>query len=227
MRSLDVLIVEDDPMVVEIHRRCIQQVPGYRVVAAAGTGEKALELLERIPVDLLILDIFMPGLGGIDTLRILRERGIPLDVVVVSAANDVTTVHEVMRGGAFDYIVKPFRFERMHETLCSYRAMREKLKSREEAYRQEEIDSLYRMKNAPFHQLGELPKGLSSGTMEHLLEVLKGRETPMAAEDIAREAGIARVTARRYLEYLVGAGKVSLQREYQEVGRPKNLYRLQ
>jgi two-component system response regulator DctR len=83
------------------------------------------------------------------------------------------------------------------------------------------------MKHARTRQLGELPKGLSSGTLEHLLEVLKGREIPMAAEDIAREAGIARVTARRYLEYLVGAGKVSLQREYQEVGRPKNLYRLQ
>ena len=227
MKSLDVLIVEDDPMVVEIHRRCIDQVPGYRVVAVAGTGEKALELLEKVPADLLILDIFMPGLGGIDTLRILRERGVPLDVVVVSAANDVTTVHEVMRGGAFDYIVKPFRFERMHETLRSYRSMREKLKSRAEAYRQEEIDFLYRLKNVRSHQEGELPKGLSVVTMEHLLEVMETKKTPLAAEELAREAGIARVTARRYLEYLVGAGRVSLQREYKEIGRPKNLYQLQ
>ena len=227
MKVLHVLIVEDDPMVMEIHRRCIDQAKGYRVVGTAGTGERALELLQSLPVDLLILDIFMPGIGGIDTLRTLRERGISLDVIVVSAANDVTTVHEIMRGGAFDYIVKPFRFERMHEALSSYLAMREKLKREEEAYRQEEIDSIYRIKGMRPSSGGNLPKGLSSATLEHLLELLQRKEAPLTAEEIAREVGIARVTARRYLEYLVSMGKVSLRREYQDVGRPKNLYRLE
>lgn len=111
MTYINVLVVEDDPMVAEIHQNFINSVDNFRVAGIVNNGLKALEFIERRPVRLVILDIFLPGLDGIATLEKIRERGENIDVIVVSASRDVSTVAKAIQAGAFDYIVKPFVFE--------------------------------------------------------------------------------------------------------------------
>jgi two-component system response regulator DctR len=120
MAQIDVLIVEDDPMVADIHQNFINSVENYRVAGVVDNGLKALDFLRRRPVRLVVLDIFLPGLDGMTLLEKIRESGENVDVIVVSASRDSSTVNRAIQAGAFDYIVKPFVFERIKASLQSF-----------------------------------------------------------------------------------------------------------
>lgn len=222
--DIRVLIVEDDPMVAEIHRRFIASLPGFRISGSAHDGRKALQLIENTDFDLVILDIFMPEMDGISTLREIRSKGVGVDVIVVSAAQEIDTINAVIRGGAFDYIVKPYVFERFSSSLETYRRFRERISSGPKARTQAEIDGLYqlhaRKSKAP------LPKGLNALTLDKVKHLLEERQCPLSAEETASAIGVSRVTARRYLEYLVSSGEAAVERSYGDIGRPSNTYRL-
>lgn len=109
--TLDVLVVEDDFMVASIHTRFVERVPGFRVVGTASTGEHALAEVDRISPDLLLLDVHLPDISGIEVLRRLRAAGNDVGVVVITAAREADTVRAAAAGGAAHYLVKPFAFE--------------------------------------------------------------------------------------------------------------------
>ncbi|MCX8047633.1 MAG: response regulator, partial [Anoxybacillus gonensis] len=83
-----ILLVEDDPMVQQINKKFVAQVEGVSVVGTAANGEDALEKLEKLRPDLILLDVYMPKMDGIQTIRLFRERGYQVDVIIVSAASD-------------------------------------------------------------------------------------------------------------------------------------------
>lgn len=222
--EIRVIIVEDDPMVADIHRRFIASMPGFSIVGSASDGKKALQLIEKTPVDLVILDIFMPELNGIQALRAIRNREAGVDVIVVSAAQEIDTVNAVIRGGAFDYIVKPYVFERFQASLESYRQFRERISKGPKARTQEEIDGLYQLHSR--RNKAHLPKGLNALTLNKVEQLLEKRHCPLSAEETANSIGVSRVTARRYLEYIVARGDAVVERSYGDVGRPSNTYRL-
>lgn len=224
LRDIRVLIVEDDPMVREIHRKFIMALEGFTLAGEVGDGAAALEFVKKTEVDLVILDIFMPQMDGIQTLRELRSSRHDLDVIVITAAQGGDIIKEASRLGAFDYQIKPFNFERFKHSLESYRKFFLKLRAAGNSFTQEDIDGVFHMAedSAPRH----IPKGLSAVTLNKVVGHLKNKRDGISSEETAALLGVSRVTARRYLEYLVSTGKAVVEPEYRELGRPINKYRI-
>ncbi|MBO8172228.1 MAG: response regulator [Bacillaceae bacterium] len=215
-----VLLIEDDPMVQEVNRQFIERVEGFKVVGTATNGVQGIEMIRELHPDLLILDIYMPKQDGLETLYAIRKEKHALDVIVVSAAEDVDTAHRALQYGAVDYILKPFKFQRMKQALDNYRKF-DRLKSKG-SVTQEELDQMFYPGEKNRNE--ELPKGLNALTLKQVMDHLRQHRKPFSAEEVAKAVGIARVTARRYLEYLESIHQVRLEIQYGGVGRPVNRY---
>lgn len=124
---IDVLVVDDDFRVAEINAAYVAKVPGFRVTARAHTTAQALATLERVHVDLVLLDHYLPDETGLTLVRRMRQLGHTADVIMVTAARDVTTVQTAMRYGALQYLVKPFSFGGLRAKLDGYAALRRTL----------------------------------------------------------------------------------------------------
>ncbi|MFH5186419.1 response regulator [Paenibacillus sp. TAB 01] len=237
-----VLLVEDDPMVREVNRQFVEQVDGFRIIGTASNGEEGLDLVRTLQPDLLILDIFIPMLDGMQTLTAIRSEGLPVDVIVISAANDRQTIEHMLQNGAIDYIMKPFKFERVQQALEQFRQKKQSLQAIQNISQQQLDYILFghalsdspaagASGSAPSHApagaaeslLEELPKGLQALTLKQIVQFLSVCSTPLSAEEVAEGVGIARVTARRYLDYLEKHGQVRLDLQY-GIGRPVNKY---
>jgi two-component system response regulator DctR len=223
-KTFRVIVIEDDPMVQEVNRQFIERVPSFQVVGTAGNGAEGVELINQLQPDLVVMDVFMPVLDGVKTIQQLRQANKPVDVIVITAAKDKSTIQAMLRNGAMDYIIKPFKFERMQQALQNYRNFRMQMEQGE-TISQEEVDQLlFRKGRDSSISMEELPKGLNVMTMQQILQQLAKQNSRLSAEEMAERVGIARVTARRYLEYLEKAGKVSRDVEYGGIGRPTHRY---
>lgn len=216
MRNYRVLIVEDDPMVADINKKFTEAVPGFVVAGTARNGRDALLLLEKEKPDLVILDVYMPEVDGISVLSMLRKSEIPVDVIMVTAAGDTETVARIMRQGVIDYIVKPFKFERYRAALESYLDFRKKL-SHKSTLSQSDLDSMLSVKT---ESQQETPKNFHVQTMNSIVDFMLAHDDALSADEVAAGTGVSRVTARRYLEYLVTQGKLQMLLDYVAVGRP-------
>ena len=103
-----VVIIEDDPMITRLNRRYVEQDSRFAVVQTFSAAHPALFWLQRNPIDLIILDVYMPQMSGTELLMQLRAKGVDADVIMVTSANDAKTVNDAVRLGAVDYLVKPF-----------------------------------------------------------------------------------------------------------------------
>lgn len=109
-----ILVVEDDPLVREMVDLMLGQA-GYRV-SAARDGQVALDMLRYLKPSLILLDINMPGVSGLDVLRTVRQaRRSQVPVLMMTANQSAETVREVMGLGGNGYVLKPFT----HETLLA------------------------------------------------------------------------------------------------------------
>ncbi len=223
--AIDVLIVEDDPMVAAIHRQFIGAVPGFIVAGVVASGKDALEFLQRHPVRLVILDVFLPGMDGVATLQKIREMNRTVGVIVVSASRDTNTINAVLKAGAFDYVIKPFVFERIQTSLRSFQQLENRLNRGADQIDQKELDKLLQVQQKDT-AANDLPKGLNPQTLQQVKNLLGHAASPLSSVETAQALKISRITARRYLEYLVAAGEATLELEYQKVGRPTNRYAL-
>lgn len=102
-----ILVVDDEPNVRLVFRTTLEPA-GYNV-ADAEDGQAALEQLRAGPTALVILDLRMPGLGGLATLRRIREMGLDVPVIVVTAQGSIPDAVEAMKLGAVDFLTKPIR----------------------------------------------------------------------------------------------------------------------
>ena len=84
---IDVMIVEDDPMVMDIICQYVKSIDGFNVKATASNGSLAMEKLKFIKVDLLILDVYMPIINGIDLLTEIRKNGNLVDAFFLTASD--------------------------------------------------------------------------------------------------------------------------------------------
>ena len=116
----NVLIVEDDPMVAMINEQYVNRHKDFKVVGKCKDGELALSYIQENPVDLIILDVFMPRMNGFETLRELRKEHKSVDVIMVTAANDRESLEEALHLGIVDYLVKPFTFDRFKIALDKF-----------------------------------------------------------------------------------------------------------
>jgi response regulator of citrate/malate metabolism len=216
------LIVDDDFMSASVHRAYTERLAGFTVVGEAHTGEEALALARRLQPDLVLLDIYLPDMSGLEVMRRLRTEELPVDVIAVTAAKDVETLRGAMQGGVLHYLVKPFLFDTFRERLERYATLKRRLEKMREAS-QEDVDKLFSLLRAEGRD--GLPKGISSPTLGLVVEALRDANEALTAIEVADRAGISRGTARRYLDYLATVGTVELSLRYGAAGRPEHLYR--
>jgi two-component system response regulator DctR len=214
-----VLVVEDNAAVAALHCRLIDALRGFRTVGVVSDGEAAYRAVEVMRPDLAIVDLTMPGGDGLTLLRRIRHAGVPLEVVVVTASRDAHTIREVMHLGVVDYLVKPFAPERLRQS-CNAFALRARALTRP-LLAQDEVDLVQSTGAA---RIQRLPKGLKRSTLHAVREALEQSEKPLSADEVGHRIGVARVTARRYLEYLDVIGLARVERECHGPGRPRNRY---
>lgn len=219
MMMIKVLIVEDDPMVLEFNRRYLERIDGFALKATASTVEEALRILGSQEIDLVLLDIFMPGQNGLQLLSQIREMGHGVDVIVITAACDNQSIKKALRYGAVDYLIKPFEFERFKAALTTYRE-EAKFMEVQDRISQEELDKLIFHKE-PTAVPDDLPKGLTRSTLALVWEKIQAfEERDFSTEELANSVGISRVSIRKYLQFLVEIGLLELETIYGTVGRP-------
>lgn len=218
-----VLIVEDDPMVAEINAQYVKKSKSFFVAAKFQNGSEALDYLAHNSADLLILDIYMPNTDGFEFLSQLRALELPIDVIMVTAANDTESLEKAIHLGVIDYLVKPFTCERFLLALEKYFFHRNTLKNSEPLC-QARIDRL--IDTAHFQKNNRLPKGIQEKTLlliKHLLA--ESGETWFTGEEVAQKTGLTSVTVRRYMNYLAEIGDAVCKMDYETGGRPCICYR--
>ena len=147
---IQVLVVDDDFMVARLHSSVVASQPGFEVIGAARTGADALAAVRTLRPDLVLLDIYLPDMSGLEVLRRFRESSsdYPVDVIVISAARDLDTLRTALRGGVFQYLVKPFEVESLSGRLRDYAGHQAELHDLTEAH-QEEVDRVFRTQQRP------------------------------------------------------------------------------
>jgi len=110
-----ILIVDDEEVLRDVLETVLRR-EGFDVVLAS-SGEEALNMLDGEEVDLVILDIMLPGISGIDTLRSIRVSTPSLPVIIITAYSSIDGAIEAMKHGAFHYIPKPFKNEEVVLTV--------------------------------------------------------------------------------------------------------------
>lgn len=226
---IQVMIIEDDETATKIYKRFTQKVEGFQVVATTSSGKQALELLNVFTPDLILLDVFLPDIKGTDVLWEIRKKFRNVDVIMITAANDVYTVREAIRGGAFSYLMKPIMLDKFMETLEHYKKTRLKLFSLV-TVQQDDVNSFFRMKKSEEPILietkaGDLPKGIDKHTLKKIKQKLKEMNISTNAEELAKNLGTSHSTVRRYLEYLVSNNEVEVEVMFGAIGRPERRYR--
>ena len=241
--ALRVLVVEDDPVTADAHALYVSRVPGFAVAGIAHTALEAFHAVERHRVDLLLLDLYLPeGRGtasedggdggdggdgatptGLALLRRLRSAGRTTDVFAVTSARDLTVIREGVSLGVVQHVLKPFTFRTLRERLLQY----ERYKATEaaagsEVRSQAEVDSAMAVLRTPKRAMP--PKGMSAATLDRVVSELREADDGLTAASAAERIGVNRITARRYLEHLVEAGRARRAPLYGQVGRPEYCY---
>ncbi|MCC3293852.1 response regulator [Arthrobacter sp. zg-Y411] len=226
---IGVLVVEDEQIPAEAHAEYVRRIPGFRLAGIARTGTEALNMLkdagrtaEEPDIDLVLLDMNLPDLHGLDLLRRIRGAGLPVDVIAITAVRDLAVVRSAMSGGIVGYLIKPFTFSAFSTKLTTYAEYRRRMGEQATATTQSEVDSAFAALRPAV--AAALPKGLSGETLAAVGDLLKRAPSPLSATEVAVQLEMSRITARRYLEHLADQGAVLRAPRYGTRGRPELEY---
>lgn len=225
------VIVEDDPMVMEINHQYMKKIPEVRVVACCRNGSAALEYLTSHKVDLILMDMYMPEMTGLEVLRKLRTAGNHADVIMVTADNSAKDITDAMSLGIIDYLIKPFEFERFRTAIqkCVARKALSGASKGSETLSQEDIDKLLHSTDNPSYNKTStiFDKGIQANKLEVLIQCLShAPDDSMLCETLAAASGLSKVTVRRYMNYLIENDQVESITDYRTGGRPAVRYRI-
>jgi response regulator of citrate/malate metabolism len=222
-RRLGVVVVDDDRAVAALHELFVRSHPSFEVLGVAHDGPSAVALIRRLAPDVVLLDFHLPGLSGPEVLRTVRASDARQpEFIAVTAARDVDSVRGARVAGVRHYLVKPFTAGALRDRLDEVAADRLRFASGPAPLPldQDAIDDLLASGTRP----APLPKGLSPETLAAVERALEAGD-PVSSTEAGALAGISRVSARRYLEYLVGAGRAERTLDYRTAGRPSSRYR--
>lgn len=221
-----VLIVEDDPMVSMINEQYVNKNPKFEVALICKNGQEALDYLDKAEVDLIVLDVFMPYMDGIETLKKIREKKVSSEVIMVTAANDSSTIEQTMHLGVIDYLIKPFAYDRFQVALEKFVSKYTALKQNA-VLDQSSIDSMISNGAAggSSDEQELLPKGIQKKTLLMIQDYWKKENNWQTVDMVSEKLGISIVTARHYLNYLEEQGEIQSDINYETGGRPSVLYK--
>lgn len=223
-----VIIIEDDPMVAAINRQYIENTPGFQVQEVFKSGCDAIEYLKTNDTQLVILDYYTPLMNGAEFIDQLHQMGKAPSIIMVTSANDTQIVRGLMSRGVFDYLVKPFEYQRFQAALNKFSQAQALLGNTKMCLDQDDIDRLWAPAEPSTPATGTLAKGLNDATMGLIRSFLKENPTAMyTSEQIAEQIHLSRITIRRYMNYLVETHEIASTIDYQTGGRPSIKYRFQ
>ncbi|MBU3153357.1 response regulator [Clostridium estertheticum] len=227
---IKVMIIEDDPMVRDINTKFLNRVEGFQLIKASSNLTDAQSFIKKHKLDLVLLDVYLPKENGIDFLKWLRTEEIEVEVILITADKTTERIQEAFRYGARDYLIKPFTLERFKESLLKFKDRYYHLK-KENIIEQSELDK-YIISNRALaveenNNNSDLTKGLNRYTYDTIWQqVQQIGDNYTTPEELGEILGIARVTCRKYLEYMNKEGKIDMLIEYGKIGRPQHKYKV-
>lgn len=226
-----VLVVEDESVAAVAHAEYVRRIAGFQLAGVARTGSEALGFLGLSPgrqkesavaVDLVLLDMNLPDMHGLDILRRIRGSGLPVEIIAVTAVRELPIVRKAISSGIAQYLIKPFTFAAFSDKLHHYRQFRDSLAQHGSATTQEAVDRAFAALRTP--AAATLPKGFSEETLQSVITLLKSSQSPISAVEVTEQLGMSRVTARRYLEHLAEQNAAVRSPRYGTRGRPEFEY---
>ena len=220
-----VMVIEDDIAIAELHHRYLQQMGGFDVVGIATTQSEALMQLDILKPDLVLLDVYLPDGCGLDILNHVRGSNQGCDVILITAARDVDTLQQAMRGGVVDYLLKPVMFPRLEAALKKYQSQQKEFETVSDL-NQGLVDKMLQANaKADPAKVSTLPKGIDGVTLNKIRAIFQQTDaTNITADEAGERIGASRTTARRYLEFLITTGELVADLNYGTVGRPERCY---
>jgi response regulator of citrate/malate metabolism len=224
---INVLIVEDEPLIAEAHQTYLGRLEGFSVAAVAHTARDAMRAASEAaagetPIDLVLLDIGLPDASGIALASGLSGlRPVP-DIIAITSERDLEMVRAAVGQGALAYLLKPFTFAAFRDRLERYHRYREALPAGTEAASQAEVDRA--LSELRVVDRTAAPKGAAPGTNDEIARAVRDSDDGITADQVAKQVGVSRVTAWRYLERLADEGSVTRHTDYGKAGRPKTRY---
>jgi two-component system, CitB family, response regulator MalR len=220
---INVLIVEDDPMVARFNQKYLEEIKEFHLIGISNSIEDAMVKVNEYKIDLVLLDVYMPGKrNGMDLLEQIRKEQRETDVILITAASEVDNIQSALRMGVVDYLIKPFEFERFKKALTTYRESNRMLQ-KQSTIDQSELDLLL-LREVQAGEKSPLPKGLTSSTLLSIYdEIMSFEEQSFSTDDIADVTSISRVSIRKYLRFLKDIGVVDETLIY-GIGRPVYQY---
>ena len=215
-----VLVVDDDFMVARIHRGFVDRVDGFEVVGTANSGEQAVSALSSLQPDLVLLDLYLPDVFGLDLIARMRAVQPDVDILVITAAREAEAVRGAVRQGVVNYLLKPFGFDDLRARLQEY--ARRQANVPDQVTSQADVD---RVLGPVRSSVNRLPKGLSQETAALVATALRATPQSLSAAECAEKVGISRVSARRYLEFFCTQSQAEVALRYGTTGRPERRYR--
>ncbi|MEU2039944.1 response regulator transcription factor [Nocardia niwae] len=213
--TLTVLVVDDDFRVANLHAGIVQAIPGFTVAGTANTLAAARDLVAATPIDLALVDVYLPDGSGIDFVREIH-----CDAMMLTASTESDAVRAAVAAGALAYLVKPFPHTELAARLAAYARYRRILAV-------PQVDNA--RISAALHALRPAVTAgpsatVSSPTKDAVLQAVLGAGTPLSAGEVAHAIGVSRATAQRYLAGLVASGTVRMSLRYGATGRPEQEY---
>lgn len=224
--SYSVLIVEDDPMVSMINEQYVLKNSDFTIAGTCRNGQEAIDFLKTQTADLILLDVFMPIMNGTETLKKIRDMNISSEVIMITAANDTSTIEETMHLGVLDYLIKPFAYERFNVSLQKFKTKMQILNGND-VVNQNSLDSLIANNTqiSVTENSTSLPKGIQKNTLEHVNQYFQKDPGWHTVDMISEALGISVVTIRNYLNFLVKEQIIKEDINYNTGGRPSMIYK--
>ena len=187
---IGVAVVEDDAGLRRSLERLLNLSPGFRCVMICGSGEEALELIPNTPPDLVLMDINLPNISGIQCTALLRQQLPQLQIVMLTVYDDANTLFKALRAGACGYLLKRARpeeiLEAINEALRGGAPMSSEIARQVVAAFQEPLPA------------GRPAEGLSRREQEILDQLLRGHSN----KDIAARLSISVFTVKNHLRHI-------------------------
>lgn len=198
--NITILSIDDDPQICfalgELFR-----FQGWRAVTA-GDVKKGLDAFRRYAPDVVLIDYHMPGLSGIEGVKLLRRESASVPIIVFTIDESQSVADSFLSAGASDFALKPIKAPDIISRIRLHLRMAQQSRTEQ-----------------PFF------KGISGGTLEIIMDFLTVQSDYLTANQIAEGTGLAYQTVYRYLQHLVQENRVERVEVYGKVGRPKQVFR--